>query len=209
MVDTVGTQSVLGVAAPAAVLFDPTGNFVPQNALRIGGSIVSTANPLPVLDINSGTISANGVTTNALLGSIVAGGVKLAAGAAAIGTVAVSGTVPVSLTALPALAAGANKIGNAGVAPLTYTLNGAGTVTTSSAVLLAAAAAGTSVTLQNNGAVDVWLNPTGGAAVVGLGAKIFANGGSYTYGTTGNPLPTGAITAIVAAGSASVSISGG
>lgn len=65
MVDTPGTLAVAingTILAIADVMFDGSGNFIPQNALRNDGAPVSTANPLPVTDplalINTGSIVA-------------------------------------------------------------------------------------------------------------------------------------------------------
>ena len=57
---------------------------------------------------------------------------------------------------------------------------------------------------------NVWLNPTGAAAVVGAGIPVYLGGGCTFFGSGGLPLPTAAITAITDSGSAqTVVLAGG
>ena len=57
---------------------------------------------------------------------------------------------------------------------------------------------------------NVWLNPTGGTAVVGSGVLVASAGKCVNFGTTGLPMPIGAVTAITDNASAqSVAVTGG
>jgi hypothetical protein len=63
---------------------------------------------------------------------------------------------------------------------------------------------------QATSTADVWLNPTGGAAVVGSGVPVWAGGGCTNFGTVALPMPNAqtAITAI-SVSAQSVSLVGG
>lgn len=80
----------------------------------------------------------------------------------------------------------------------TYTGNTNGSVGTTSTTLVAAGTY-TSVlqimTLPSSTA-NIWLNVSGGTAVVGKGLFVPFGGGSVNFGTAALPMPTGAINAI-------------
>ena len=90
---------------------------------------------------------------------------------------------------------------------LAYAVSTSATANTGSSILVAAGTATRTLTLTNGGAAAVWLNPTGGLAVVGAGLMLAANGGSLTFGPN-LPIPQAAITAIVASGTSLVAIAG-
>jgi hypothetical protein len=54
----------------------------------------------------------------------------------------------------------------------------------------------------------VWLNPSGGAAVVGQGIPLSPQTIALTFGTPALPLPTAAMTAISSSGSVVISLVG-
>lgn len=87
---------------------------------------------------------------------------------------------------------------NIGAPPLAYSGTSSGTVGLTSGVLVTAGAFTRVLTVQTLPAstCNTWLQPGGGAAVVGAGALVQGGGGAYTFGTAGAPLPTTNITAI-------------
>jgi len=80
----------------------------------------------------------------------------------------------------------------------TYTASTSASVATTSGTLFAAGAYTRSLTLCTlpSSTTNVWLNPTGAAAVASAGVPIWAGGGCTTFGTTALPMPTSAVTAI-------------
>jgi hypothetical protein len=93
---------------------------------------------------------------------------------------------------------------------LAYTVSESVTVTATSGIAVPAGTCTTTLTLQNTDSVhNIWINPTGGAAVVGAGCLISAGGGSYTFGGIANPVPTSNITAISDGGSPNLAVMGG
>src|ERR1700750_1276757 len=83
-------------------------------------------------------------------------------------------------------------------APPAYHGPWSATVGTTSGVLVAAGAYSTAFTIQTlpGSTGNIYLRPDGSAAVVQTGILIFAGGGSWTFGSLSNPLPTGNLTAI-------------
>lgn len=123
----------------------------------------------------------------------------------ALGTVVAQGVVEIGWLETIAANTGAG-------ATLTYTLNSTVSVGTGSGVLAAAGLVDSflSITTAPASAANIWLNPSGGAAVVGAGIPVFGGGGSVTFGRGGQyPLPAGNLTAISDSGSVSVALSGG
>jgi hypothetical protein len=102
--------------------------------------------------------------------------------------------------------------GSLTAASLAYTTSSSGIAGVASGPLIAAGQFNRTVTMTTLPAsvTNVWLNPTGGPAVIGTGHCVFAGGGSFTYGTLQYPMPTAAISAITDGGAAqSVAIAGG
>lgn len=98
------------------------------------------------------------------------------------------------------------------VPTLAYSAPTTGTAGTSSGTLIAAGAFTRILTIATLPAstTNVWLNPAGGASVVGQGHLVGAGGGSWTYGTAASPMPTTLITAITdGGGGQTVTITGG
>jgi hypothetical protein len=97
------------------------------------------------------------------------------------------------------------------VAALGYSVCTTGTVAVSSGTLVASGLVTSSLTVTSlpTSTGNVWLNPTGSAAVVGAGHLVAAGGGSFTYGAPGVPVPSGPITAISDNGSVVVGLAGG
>ena len=100
--------------------------------------------------------------------------------------------------------------------PLAYTTSTSASIGQVSSTLIVPGSFETCLTIQTipgatgEAAGNVWLNATGGAAVVGQGCCIVGGGGSWIFGTQGSPLPTGPINAITDGGTAvMVAISGG
>ena len=139
------------------------------------------------------------------------------------GSVAVTGTFwqttqPVSLAALPALAAGSNAIGSVSVsnAALTYAAPAVGTVTTSSSLLVAAGTYSNLLILGDDPAqasdVFIAIGPVGSTtAVVGSGLCMATGGGAITFGKGGVlPMPASnqAIYAIARTGTVTIPIQG-
>ncbi len=98
------------------------------------------------------------------------------------------------------------RVGN-----LSYTVCTTGTVGAATGTLTNAGTLTGSLTITSpvSSTANVWLNPTGGSAVVGAGHLVAAGGGSFTYGGPGVPLPSGNITAISDNGTVVVALAGG
>ena len=86
--------------------------------------------------------------------------------------------------------------------PLSYGGAVSGTVGTSSGQLVASGVYTRALLIQTApGSVgNVWLNVTGGPAVVSGGVCVFGGGGQVSFGGLGMPVPTAAINAITDAG---------
>lgn len=87
---------------------------------------------------------------------------------------------------------------NGTILPLTYQNPAPATVSTTSEVLVTAGQFSRSLTIATlpGSTTSVWLNPSGELAIVGSGHLVAADGGSFTFGSAGTPIPTGPITAI-------------
>jgi hypothetical protein len=160
--------------------------------LSSGGSLtqVSPSNPLPTTGGGGGGSST----------------VTLAAGTAQVGTVALAtgGTV----TVLGAGTAGTLPVA---VPPVAYSSSGSSSVGTTSGTLATAGQFKFALQIATLPAstANIWLNPTGGAAVVGSGLLLSAGGGSINFGAQALPMPTAAITAITdGASSQNVALAG-
>lgn len=171
------------------------GATIPTTAVRITIDGTAAVSPSLTLLLTDGTVigdvpmPTNDAMALVALGSVVAQGVT---------EIGLLGTIAT------------NTAGSS--VSLAYTLNSAATVSASSGVLVATGAVHTflSITTLTSGTADVWLNPSGGAAVVGSGVPVFAGGGNVTFGKGGQyPLPTGNLTAISSSGSVSVALAGG
>lgn len=98
------------------------------------------------------------------------------------------------------------------VNPLAYTASTSGSVATTSGTLVAA---GTytkvlQICTLPTSTTNVWLNVTGGSAVVSTGVPVYAGGGCANFGSAALPVPTAAITAITdSGGSQTVTLAGG
>lgn len=98
------------------------------------------------------------------------------------------------------------------VPPLTYEGPGVLTVGVASGVLITPGTYARTMTIQTlpGSTNNVFLRNDGSPAAVNTGAMCKAAGGTFTWGTTGMPLPTGNITAITDAGAPqTVMITGG
>lgn len=98
------------------------------------------------------------------------------------------------------------------VPPLTYNGTITATVSTSSQILIPAGLFQKVLQLCTlpGSSANVWLNPSGGTAVVNQGLPIRANFGCINFGSDILPLPKGPITAITDGGSPqTVSLGGG
>lgn len=97
------------------------------------------------------------------------------------------------------------------VPPLAYTICTSALVTAASGVLVAAGAVTRSLTITTPqaGGANIWLNVTGGAAVVGQGLVIWAGGSPITFGGSELPIPTAQISAISDGASVTVMLAGG
>jgi hypothetical protein len=93
---------------------------------------------------------------------------------------------------------------------LTYQAPQVATVAPSSTSIVTAGAFVSLIVLHLSSPANatVWLNPSGGAAVVGQGIPLIAGAPPVTFGTPSLPLPTAAITAISEGVSQNVSIVG-
>ena len=134
----------------------------------------------------SGTIAATGVITSpgtAFAGEILIGGEQLGP----------SNPVPVSSDAPAAYLSQASILATASVPTASTTIVAANTCSRVLTIWTAPGSTG-----------NVWLNPAGGAAVVGQGALISQGGGSFTF----DPVPTAAITAISDNGTVTISAIG-
>lgn len=98
----------------------------------------------------------------------------------------------------------------ASAAAVAYTATSSASVTTASTPLLAAGSFTQAFQLQTQPGQtgNVYLNISGGAAVVGQGIVIPAGGGSQNFGPGNLPIPTGAIAAISDSGTVNVLIAG-
>ena len=159
-------------------------------------SVVATTAAQP---IQSGQSVAfpQGLNTN--IAAITAGGSASLLLQSGVGTPTIvygSFTATVT-TAAPTLAYGASTSVSVGITSGVIIT----AATYSTALMLCTLPASTS---------NVWLNLTGGAAVVGKGTPIAAGGGCATFGPGDQPVPTAAITAITDSGSPqSITLSGG
>jgi hypothetical protein len=84
--------------------------------------------------------------------------------------------------------------------PIAYAASTNATAGTSSGTLVAAGAYQRTLVLSNASTNAVWLNVTGGAAVIGSGLLLPASG-QLVFGTQWLPIPTSTITAIASASS--------
>jgi hypothetical protein len=206
--------------------------FVPSSAgpSLLTASVVSAAIPLPAqgnsfaaLVFNAGPAQAwvvlglSNVVATTVTGTAIPAGQSALIPAGTNTTIAAvtqANTAALSVTSgtgAPALLAGPLQIGPA--LTLSYSLSGALSVGTTSGQLVAAGALGRTLQVCTLPAstTNVWLNPAGGAAVVGQGVRVPAGGtGCPTFGTGNLPMPTGQINAITDSGSAqNVTLVGG
>jgi hypothetical protein len=201
--DTAAEASVAATAAAAGTVADTA--FVGTGTASIIAALKGVYAKL------AGTLTVTDTAAEASLATVATEttAIATASGTTADAAYAGSGSSSI-LAALKGIYAAIKGTLTISVPTLSYSGCTFGSVTTSSAQLVAAAAYAKSLTLQNTGtAGNVWINPTGGTAVVGSGYSVGPGGGSFTFGTNGAPVPTGAIFAISDAGTNNVAIMGG
>lgn len=99
-----------------------------------------------------------------------------------------------------------------GSVPLAYSTTLTKSVATTSGTLISAGTYTRALQICTlpTSTTNIWLNASGGTAVVNEGIPVWAGGGCTNFGTVDLPMPTAAITAITDSGSSqSVTIGGG
>jgi hypothetical protein len=188
MSDTVAVQPILNGATQLinevvlSTTVSGTGAIVPVFGVWLNGGTISNSNPFSVFNQ---TESNQLHTVISSLGSVVASeNTQIAQGSSLI-------------SQMTTLISAVENQGHAG--GLTYTVNGSGSVGTTSGTLIASGLVLNQLVISTtiNSTANVYLNVSGGVAAVNTGIPVWGGGGGVTFGLNGAyPLPSAPITAI-------------